>query len=104
VNRHHHDQDNSYKGQHLIGAGLQVQRFCPLSSMQEVWQHPGRHGAGAAESSISCSKDKQKKTGFPGAEKKVSESPCSQGLLPPTRPHLLIEPLPGPSIFKPPHE
>jgi hypothetical protein len=28
----HHDQGNSYKGQHLIGAGLQVQRFSPLSS------------------------------------------------------------------------
>jgi hypothetical protein len=27
----HHDQDNSYKGQHLIGAGLKVQRFSPLS-------------------------------------------------------------------------
>jgi hypothetical protein len=33
VNRHH-DQGNSYKG-HLIGAGLQVQRFSPLSSGQE---------------------------------------------------------------------
>ena len=31
VNRHH-DQGNSYKGQHFIGAGLQVQRFSPLSS------------------------------------------------------------------------
>jgi hypothetical protein len=35
VNRHH-DQGNSYKGQHLIGAGLQVQRFSPLSSR---WEH-----------------------------------------------------------------
>jgi hypothetical protein len=34
VNRHH-DQNNSYKEQYLIGAGLQVQRFCPLSSRQE---------------------------------------------------------------------
>jgi hypothetical protein len=34
MNRHH-DQGNSYKGQHLIGAGLQVQRFSPLSSRQE---------------------------------------------------------------------
>jgi hypothetical protein len=29
-----HDQGNPYKGQHLIGAGLQVQRFSPLSSMK----------------------------------------------------------------------
>jgi hypothetical protein len=33
--RRHHDQGNSYKGQHLIGAGLQVQRFSPLSSRRE---------------------------------------------------------------------
>jgi hypothetical protein len=30
VNRYH-DHGKSYKGQHLIGAGLQVQRFSPLS-------------------------------------------------------------------------
>jgi hypothetical protein len=35
VNRHH-DQGKSYKGQHLIEAGLQVQRFSPLSSK---WEH-----------------------------------------------------------------
>jgi hypothetical protein len=34
VNKYH-DQDNSYKGQHLIGAGLQVYRLSPLSSRQE---------------------------------------------------------------------
>jgi hypothetical protein len=53
VNRHH-DQGNSYKGQHLIGAGLQVQKFSPLSPRQEAWQHPGRHGTGGAKSSTSC--------------------------------------------------
>ena len=54
VNRQH-DQDNSYKG-HLIGAGLQVQCFRPLTTWQEAWQHPGRHSAGeGAESSASCS-------------------------------------------------
>ena len=31
MNRHH-DQGKCYKKQHLIGAGLQVQRFSPLSS------------------------------------------------------------------------
>jgi hypothetical protein len=34
VNRHR-DQGKSYKRQHLIGAGLQVQRFSPLSSRRE---------------------------------------------------------------------
>jgi hypothetical protein len=33
--KRHHDQCKSYKGQFLIGAGLQVQRFSPLSSRQE---------------------------------------------------------------------
>jgi hypothetical protein len=34
MNRHH-DQSNSYKGQHLVGAGLQRQQFSPVSSRQE---------------------------------------------------------------------
>jgi hypothetical protein len=29
--KRHHDQDNSYKGKDLFGAGLQFQRFNPLS-------------------------------------------------------------------------
>jgi hypothetical protein len=35
VNRHH-DQGKSYKKQHLIGAGLEVQRLSPLPSR---WEH-----------------------------------------------------------------
>jgi len=38
------EQENSYKGKHLIGAGLQSQRFSPLSSWQEAWQDSGRCG------------------------------------------------------------
>jgi hypothetical protein len=34
--RRHHDQGNSYKGQHLIGAGLQSQMFIIMA---------GRHGS-----------------------------------------------------------
>ena len=41
--RRHHDQGNFYKG-HSIEAGLQVQRFSPISSRQETWQYPDRHG------------------------------------------------------------
>ena len=52
VVKRQHDQGNYCKGQHLIGAGLQIQRFNPLSSWQETWQGQGRHGAGeGAESS-----------------------------------------------------
>jgi hypothetical protein len=35
MNRHY-DQGKSCKEQHLIGAGLQVQRFSPVSSR---WEH-----------------------------------------------------------------
>ena len=31
------------KGTDLIGAGLSVQRFSPVSSWQEAWKCPGRH-------------------------------------------------------------
>jgi hypothetical protein len=45
-----HPQSSFYKEKHLIWAGLEFQRFSPLSS----WQHPVRHGAGGkAESSTS---------------------------------------------------
>lgn len=39
--KNHCDQGNSYKGQHLNEAGLQVQRISLLSSWQEVWPHTG---------------------------------------------------------------
>jgi hypothetical protein len=55
---------NSYKGQHLIGTVILVLRFSPLSSWQEAWQHPGRHGAGRAKNSTPCSKGKQEKIGL----------------------------------------
>lgn len=35
--KRYHDRSNSYKGKHLTGAGLQFQRFSPLSSRQETW-------------------------------------------------------------------
>ena len=48
--KRHHDQGNSYKGQHLIGAGFQVQRFSPIIRLHlSSWQHPGKHGAGKAK-------------------------------------------------------
>ena len=44
--KRHCNHSNSYKGQRLIEAGLQFQRFSPSSSGQEGWRHSGRHGAG----------------------------------------------------------
>jgi hypothetical protein len=37
--KRHHDHSNSYKGKHLIGAGLQVRRFGPLSSCSMVLEY-----------------------------------------------------------------
>jgi hypothetical protein len=68
-----------------------------------AWHHPGRHGTGEAESSTSCSKCKQEKTDFQAASMNEGlKAHAHSDRLPPTRPHLLIVPLPGPSIFKPP--
>ena len=48
--KRHHDHSISYKGKHLVGAGLHSQRFSPLLS----WQYVGRDGAGeGAENSTS---------------------------------------------------
>jgi hypothetical protein len=68
-----HDQGNSYKGQNLIAVGLQVQRFSPLSSWQEAWQRPGRHGIGGAECSTPFSKGKQEKTNPHVSRRRVSK-------------------------------
>jgi hypothetical protein len=68
--KRHHEYDNSYKRKHLIGAGLQFERFCPLSTWWEVWQHADRHGAGeVAESftSESTGSRKREKLGLPRA-------------------------------------
>ena len=35
VVKRHHEQGKSYKGQHLMAAGLQVSKFSPLSSRLE---------------------------------------------------------------------
>jgi hypothetical protein len=45
-----------------MGAALKVQRFSPLSSWQEAWQHAGGHDAGeVAESSTSGSISSRKR-------------------------------------------
>lgn len=42
----HHDKSDSYKGKHLVGAGLQFYRFSPLLSWWEAQQRAGGHGSG----------------------------------------------------------
>ena len=44
--KRHHDRSYSYEGQDIIGIGLSVQRFSPLSSRQEAGQRQSRHVAG----------------------------------------------------------
>jgi hypothetical protein len=61
----HHNQDNFYKRKHVIGAGLWMQRFNPLSSWWEAWQHPDKHGTGErAESSTSGSEGSRRRLDF----------------------------------------
>jgi hypothetical protein len=58
----HHDHSSLYKWKHLVGAGLQVQRFSLLSSWQGTWQCPGRKGVGGgAKSSTSGSSGSKKR-------------------------------------------
>ena len=71
--KRHNDQGNSFKRKHLIGAGLQFQRFSPLSLGQEAWQYPDSHGSGGAESSTSCSKVNQEKTGSHVVRRRISK-------------------------------
>ena len=47
--KRHLEQGSSYERHHLIGSGLHIQRFSPLSLMQEAWQHSGRCGSGKGE-------------------------------------------------------
>jgi hypothetical protein len=54
-----HDQGNSYKEQHLTGAGLQVQKFSPLSSR---WEH-GSIQAGMAQEELRVLQPHIKATG-----------------------------------------
>jgi len=91
VNRHH-DQGKSYKRQHLIGAGLQVQ---PIIIKAGTWQHPGRHGVREL-SSTSSHKGSQEQTQHPRRSYRegLHAHPHSD-TLPLTRPHLLIVQLPG---------
>jgi hypothetical protein len=81
-----------------------VQIISPWSSWQETWQCTGRHDAGeVAESSTSASAGRLT-VGMAWAFGTLKHTPGDTP--PPTRPHLLIVPLPirlwGPSPFKPP--
>ena len=96
--KNHHDHSNSYKEKHLIGAGLQFQRFSPLSSWWEAWQRAGRHGA---EELRTLHLDPQTaRRDCVHSEHRRPQSPLHSDALPPIRPHLLIVPLPMGQTFK----
>ena len=98
-----------------MGLAVLVLMVSPLSSWQKH-ECPGRHGIGGAVSSTSCSEGKQE-TGFQAARRRISKSTPtvmhylqqghthSKKATPTlTRPHLLIVPLLGPSIFNLPQQ
>jgi len=104
-----HNQGDSYKGKHLIKFYLYFQSFSQFLPWQEALKDGGRNFADVPESSISWSKGRQEKTDFQTQRNKTSQSPSPQWHTscnkdtPTTRTHLQIVPLPGPSIFIPPH-
>jgi hypothetical protein len=87
---------------YLIGAGLWVQRFTPLSSRQEH----GSFQAGMAQEELRVlhlvSKNNRRLAYKQLGGRSLKAHPDSD-ILPLTRPHLLIVPFPGSSVFKPPH-
>jgi len=99
-------------GKYLLGAGLRVQSFGPLSWWWEAWQHPGRHGAGEGAKALHPDRQQEtdKGTGFGlGVWNLKAHPQCysSNKATPlPTRLQLLILPLPrslqGLFSFKPP--
>jgi hypothetical protein len=86
--KRHHDQGNSYKGQHLLGAALQVQRFSPLSSRQEHGSVQANVGLEELKILQLDPKGIQEKTSFCMA-RGGSQSPYHSDTLPSTRPHPL---------------
>lgn len=57
--KRHHSQRNSYKGHHLVGAGLQLKSLVPCHRGR-TWRLAGRHCAGeGSESSTPESVDKR---------------------------------------------
>jgi hypothetical protein len=87
VVKKHHDHRSSYKSKHLIGAGLQFQRFSSLSSWWEAWQSAGRHSAREGAES-STSKGRQERLSSRQQKEGLKAHPQSD-TLPPTRPHPL---------------
>jgi len=92
VNRHC-DQRKFYNTQHLIGAGLQVQRFSPLSSRQE-------HDSIAVSRQSWCRRNWVLHPPPKEARNRLSilrqlGGGSHSDILSPTRPHLLTVPLSG---------
>ena len=91
----------------LIGKG---ENFLNRTPVVHTLRSIVRHGTGDAESSTSYSTGKQEKAHFQAARRRVSKPTPTVISLPPTRlcptptrPHLLVVPIHGLSIFKPPH-
>ena len=88
-----HDQGNSYKGQHLFGAGLEFQSFSPLLSWREAWQCGGRHSAGAGAESCKSSEGSQEESVFCIVETEHKETSKTEGMTIQKLPHLGIHPI-----------
>lgn len=83
---------HSYNGKHLIGTGLQCQRFGPLLSWWKAWQQASRLGAGGVKNSMSWSAGSRKGLASSGRVPSIlgqNPTPQSSSLLS-TRQYFLI--------------
>jgi hypothetical protein len=100
------EQGSPYKGQNLIGAGLQVLRFSLLSSWREAWQEELRilYLVLKANRRKLASRELGRGPLSPPIQWHISSNKATPTL---TRPHFLMVPFPislrGPFSFKPPH-
>lgn len=68
-----HDQGNLYKGNDLIEAELQIQKFGLFSSREEAWQCPGRQGSEGDKISTPCPKGTRRRLVLLSTRRRVSK-------------------------------
>ena len=97
----HGDQGNSYEGKHLIGAGLQFQRFSPMIMVGSLAVY--RLDAGRLKIPTSRSIGSRRTVRHTGHSLSIGDlKACPySSTLPSTRPHLLIVPFSMGQAFKP---
>ena len=102
--KRHHGQGNSFTGQHLkLGLAYGFRGSDPYHHGKKHGSVVGRHSAGEEDRVLHLDPKALRRRLASRQLGGGSQSPSQSDSLLPTKPHLLIVPLPGPSIFKPPY-